>query len=105
MDMANHLKLMVVGLVALTAAVFTLMGVLLSSSLRTTYPYSNVPKAHHTSLVKVVKSMPGKSIPQGMLRYTERLNIRLRGLPVHKVTTVGSSVTFHDTVANYTDDG
>ena len=105
MDMANYLKLMVVGLVALTAAIFTFVGILLSSSLRTTYPYSNVPKPHHTPLVKVVKSVPRKSIPQGMLRYTERLNVRLRGLPVYKVTTVGSSVTFNDTFANYTNDG
>ena len=105
MDMANHLKLMVVGLVALTAAVFTFVGVLLSSSLHTTHPYSNVPTLHHTSLVKVVKSVPRKSIPQGMLRYTERLNVRLRGLPVSKVTTVGSSVTSDDPIANYTNDG
>ena len=103
--MANYTRILVAGLLAMMAFVFTIIGIIIAVKFQIAHPKKGAQSPHHTSFGRAMKNVPGNINFQSILRHSEKLNVKLRGFPTPKTTTVGSSVALDIFPFNYTDGG
>ena len=104
-EMANYTRILVAGLLAMMAFVFTIIGIIIAVKFQVAHPKKGAQNPHHTSFGRAMKNVPGNINFQSILRHSEKLNVKLRGFPTSKTTTVGSSVALDTFPFNYTNGG